>query len=230
VDDSSRPKRLARPSNVVVFELGGKLPRARKSLPHLYVTTTSRDPQDELHRLQDGAGPGWTKGDIRRVRQDLTPDLPPTRSRQRLDNRLRRTVDGLRSKGYAVNNQIVEYRVYVIDLDPDIEPALSRRGRRNKVIYVGYTSKSIEERYRQHKREGAGSRSLASRVVYKRGTGINRQLSLATVLFTKHDALLLEERLSKQLENRGYRVLGDGVTRARSRKQRRTDRSAAKGE
>jgi hypothetical protein len=119
--------------------------------------------------------------------------------------------------------QKAKYSVYVVKLDA---AKLFQKGRcpspETKCVYVGQTSKSPEERLKQHK---AGIR--AARVVRDYGVrlqpGITREIG---PFQTEREALRAERRLSNRLKaRRGYRVWG-GQGRplmAGSRARRRSD-------
>ena len=107
--------------------------------------------------------------------------------------------------------------MYVVDLDIENPTKLLNVGRLKRAVYVGQTSKSPEMRYLQHKKKSALDKSLASRVVLQRGVGLRHELMPKKQVFTKAAALKLEEDVSKELDKRGFRVFGDGMTRARTK-------------
>jgi hypothetical protein len=79
---------------------------------------------------------------------------------------------------------------------------------------VGQTSKTPEARYLQHKKQDGSKKNLSSRAVFQRGIGLNYGLMPLKNVYTKNAALRLEAELSLKLQKRGYRVFGDGLTRA----------------
>ena len=104
--------------------------------------------------------------------------------------------------------------MYVIDLDIDNPTKLKNIGKKKQAVYVGQTTKTPEARYLQHKKEDGSSKNLSSRVVFQRGIGLNYGLMPSKKVYTKDAALVLEAEISIKLHNRGYRVFGDGLTRA----------------
>lgn len=104
-------------------------------------------------------------------------------------------------QGYTVNGDKRVWSLYVIGLKRD-----QRSDDGNPAVYVGQTSKSIEERFKQHLLGGLENK--ASRVVTRRGDRILHDLIPRSKYFTQSDAQAAETRLGKRLEARGYRVYG----------------------
>ena len=199
--------------NIVVVELDKSLKRCSDK-PHLYVTFTSKDPGDFLEYLQAGNGPKWIGGRVVSLLPKLVPGFKPTRSVSVAKRRVKELCASLKAKGYAVNQDSEVYAVYVVDLDIDKPTKLKNIGKKKKALYVGQTTKTPEARYLQHKKQDGASRNLSSRVVFQRGIGLNYGLMPSKKVFTKDAALNLEAEISIKLHNRGYRVFGDGLTRA----------------
>ena len=199
--------------NIVVIELDGSFKKCTDK-PHLYVTFTSKAPEQLLEHLQAGNGPKWIRGRAVTLLPKLVPGFKPTRSTKVAKHRVRELVASLKSLGYAVNQDSIVYTVYVIDLDIDKPTKLKNIGRRGRAVYVGQTSKTPEARYLQHKKQDGSKKNLSSRAVFQRGTGLNYALMPVKNVYTKNAALRLEAELSLKLQNRGYKVFGDGLTRA----------------
>lgn len=199
--------------NIVVIELDGSFKKCTDK-PHLYVTFTSKAPEQLLEYLQAGNGPKWIRGRAVALLPKLVPGFKPTRSTKVAQHRVRELVASLKTLGYAVNQDSTVYTVYVIDLDIDNPTKLKNIGRRGKAVYVGQTSKTPEARYLQHKKQDGSKKNLSSRAVFQRGIGLNYGLMPVKNVYTKDAALRLEAELSLKLCNRGYRVFGDGLTRA----------------
>ncbi len=200
--------------NIVVIELDGSFKKCTDK-PHLYVTFTSKSPAQLLEYLQAGNGPKWISGRAVSLLPKLVPGFKPTRSVKVARQRVKDLSVSLKSSGYAVNQDSTVYAVYVIDLDIDLPTKLKNIGRRGKAVYVGQTSKTPEARYLQHKKQDGSKKNLSSRAVFQRGIGLNYGLMPSKNVYTKTAALKLEAELSLKLHNRGYRVFGDGLTRAR---------------
>ena len=199
--------------NIVVIELDGSFKKCTDK-PHLYVTFTSKEPKQLLEYLQVGNGPKWIRGRAVALLPKLVPGFKPTRSTKVAKHRVRELVASLKTLGYAVNQDSTVYTVYVVDLDIDLPTKLKNIGRKGSAIYVGQTSKTPEARYLQHKKQDGSKRNLSSRAVFQRGIGLNYGLMPLKNVYTKNAALRLEAELSLKLHNRGYRVFGDGLTRA----------------
>jgi predicted GIY-YIG superfamily endonuclease len=201
--------------SIVVIELDGSFKKCTDK-PHLYVTFTSKAPEQLLEYLQAGNGPKWISGRAVSLLPKLVPRFKPTRSVKVARRRVKDLSISLKSLGYAVNQDSTVYTVYVIDLDIDLPTKLKNIGGRGKAVYVGQTSKTPEARYLQHKKQDGSKKNLSSRAVFQRGIGFNYGLMPSKNVYTKTDALRLEAELSLKLHNRGYRVFGDGLTRART--------------
>jgi predicted GIY-YIG superfamily endonuclease len=199
--------------NIVVIELDGSFKKCTDK-PHLYVTFTSKEPKQLLEYLQAGNGPKWIRGRAVALLPKLVPGFKPTRSTKVAKHRVRELVASLKSLGYAVNQDSTVFTIYVIDLDIDKPTQLKNIGRRGRAVYVGQTSKTPEARYLQHKKQDGSKKNLSSRAVFQRGIGLNYGLMPSKNVYTKNAALRLEAELSLKLHNRGYRVFGDGLTRA----------------
>lgn len=199
--------------NIVVIELDGSFKKCTDK-PHLYVTFTSKEPKQLLEYLQAGNGPKWLRGRAVSLMPKLVPGFKPTRSVSVAKRRVKELCASLKAKGYAVNQDSEVYTVYVIDLDIDKPTKMKNIGKKKQAVYVGQTTKTPEARYLQHKKQDGSSRNLSSRVVFQRGIGLNYGLMPSKRVYTKDVALNLEAEISIKLHNRGYRVFGDGLTRA----------------
>ena len=202
--------------NISVMQLDETFDRCSDK-PHLYVTYTSKPPAKLLEHIQGGNGPRWINGRVVSLLPELVPNYKTTRSASIARRRVKDLTASLKERGYAVNQDSNVYTVYVIDLDIENPTKLLNVGRLQRAVYVGQTSKTPEMRYSQHKKRGALDKSLASRVVFQRGVGLRHELMPPKQVFTKAAALKLEEDVSKELDKRGFRVFGDGMTRARTK-------------
>ena len=202
--------------NITVMQLDETFDRCSDK-PHLYVTYTSKPPAKLLEHIQRGNGPRWIHGRVVSLLPELVPSYKTTRSATVARRRVKNLTASLKERGYAVNQDSYVYTVYVVDLDIENPTKLLNVGRLKRAVYVGQTSKSPEMRYLQHKKKSALDKSLASRVVLQRGVGLRHELMPKKQVFTKAAALKLEEDVSKELDKRGFRVFGDGMTRARTK-------------
>lgn len=111
-----------------------------------------------------------------------------------------------------------DYYVYVIGLRPEF--AKTRRARKanpdykegKPCVYVGYTSKTPEERYRQHITDYVNKKGhhLASRVVLKYGYKRNglrpRRYRKYNPISSQEEAKAVEIELAEKLRRKGYCV------------------------
>jgi hypothetical protein len=169
---------------------------------------TSMDPEERF-RLDRRPGARPRSG-IRdhglRLRPDLTPTAPPMSIEDALDAR-RELVTQLRRDGWGANGERRVWRLYVIELadevGPRVDPALPW-------VYVGQTSLTPEERFRQHSdgvRSGKGQ--LYSTWPHRFGVRLRPDLhDTEQVLFSQDDARLAESALAERLRGVGYSVKG----------------------
>ena len=196
--------------NLVVVEVAGQKRRVREK-PHLYVFRTQRSVKDSFARLNNGGGPNWVSGSELKLRLDLVPKYKQTSKLVVANERLDRLKIDLARKGFAINRDVSTWRVYVLDIDPDIAPAKGNRGKLEKVIYVVQTSATVERRLAQHQGRvlSKSGKFIGSRKVRNRNPLLNTRLSPKKVLFTKADALAFESKVHQRLEVLGYQVRGD---------------------
>jgi hypothetical protein len=109
------------------------------------------------------------------------------------------------------------YRVYVIELSKKVFTASTKFRLANpqfngvlQCLYVGMTSKTPAERFKQHKtgyinRKG---HKLSSNIVLKYGTYLRPSLyeHLNVKPMTRAEALMMEEKLAWELRRQGYAV------------------------
>jgi hypothetical protein len=105
------------------------------------------------------------------------------------------------------NTRPQEHWVYVIEL-PD---AVAQRDNPDReIVYVGMTSRTVEERFQQHL-HGHHSARVIKRVIR---LGLGSQLRLRPDLMRRagnpqpnqHEALIRERALARRLKRRGYTV------------------------
>lgn len=209
--------------NLVVIELEGAERRV-SGKPHLFVLRSQRMPEAVLKSLQEGKGPKWMQGHAKRLRPDLIPNFKPTRKKEVADSRVENLKTDLARKGFAINGDAKTWRVYVLDVDADVAPPIKNRGKLNKVVYVGQTSKEIEIRLKEHRGEALGKsgRYLGSRRTKGRNPTINKSLTPKRKCFSQMDAEKFETDYSHKLKRAGYRVLGDGLNHPEKKKRRQS--------
>jgi hypothetical protein len=189
--------------HTVIIELDSTLPRRDNGKPHLYICTSLSSAEVRLQQLRQGSGPRFTKGHCLSVFKNSPYSKPakdPTIAKRRLDE----TIEKYARLGHMVNNNQDEWHVYVIDLMQDHLEVKPKSGH----VYVGSTSKAVEERVKQHKTGTETSRGhrLSSRYVFQHFAGLNKSLSPKEKYFTSKAAEEKEERLAEELCRKGYLV------------------------
>lgn len=179
--------------------------------PCLYVTPSSQAPEKFFESLLLREAELSLPGSPKRLVQELVLSYKPSRSKEAIQRRLKETKERLDKLGYHV---FPHWRVYVLDVDPENPEPLLDRGKRNHVVYVGQTSKTIEARLLEHQgvRRGKDGRYLGGPSIEGRRPQLNTDLTPEERVFSKEDALAFETERSKKLKDAGYRVLGDGLT------------------
>lgn len=205
-----------KPRTIIVVELDETMPRRNPLLPHLYVANTVDNPESRFDFLLSGKGPDYARGTFLRLRLDLNPYDEPAVDEDVAARRLRSLKQGLTKDGYAINGIATTWHTYVVNLDP---AGMTDVGK--GYVYVGQTSHTPEERYAIHKgpKPEAPARDIRSKVVNKRGIGLNyelmKQLTPESPIFTHADALRLEKTWAKKLHSMGYRVEAGEATPGR---------------
>jgi hypothetical protein len=208
--NSQASAKRVKPYNLFIVELS-ELKGRSADKPHLYVTVTSSNTEKAFQRLLAGKGPDFVQGKVKRLRSDLVPSYPDTFEREEAERRLENLKVELSRKGFGVNGDSTVWVVYVLDIDPNVEPKILDRGKLGKVIYVGQTSTTRERRAEQHagKLLSKSEKYIGSRKTKGRNPVLNLELSPSEELYTKEDALAFETETHKRLERIGYKVLGD---------------------
>ena len=141
-----------------------------------------------------------------RPRLDLCANYPPAPTRNDAKRQQGKLARKLRRRGYRVNGNDTRHWVYVIELDDAVGP---KTGAPDKPwLYVGSTSKPVEERIREH-RDGVRNAKgpLFSKVAhrhFKRGRpDLYRDLE---VTYLREDAIRLEAQVADALRHEGYSV------------------------
>jgi Uri superfamily endonuclease len=189
--------------HVVIIELDSTLPRRDSKKPHLYIRTSLSTAEDRLGQLQRGAGPEFAKGHYVSVFAKA-PYSKPAKDPKIAKRRLEETIEKYARLGHLVNNNKSEWHVYVIDLKQDHLKTKPKSGH----VYVGSTSKTVNERVRQHQNGAKTSKGhrLNSKYVTEYFDGLNKSLSPTEKFFTSKSAEEKEERLAEELCRKGYLV------------------------
>jgi hypothetical protein len=126
------------------------------------------------------------------------------RSSEDAKEALTKLTQKLRSEGYTVNRNTKVWSVYVVELD---KTAVSNPGR--GYVYVGETSRTPEERFKQHcggTRHNNGP--LFSRVVRRYGIKLGPDLAPRNKYFNQASAKRGEKEHFELLKSKGFNVEG----------------------
>jgi len=189
--------------HIVIIELDSTLPRRDSKKPHLYIGKSLSSAEVRLGELQRGAGPEFAKGHYVSVFAKV-PYSKPAKDPKIAKRRLEETIEKYARLGHLVNNNKSEWHVYVIDLKQDHLKTKPKSGH----VYVGSTSKTVNERVRQHQNGAKTSKGhrLNSKYVTEHFDGLNKSLSPTEKFFTSKSAEENEERLAEELCRKGYLV------------------------
>lgn len=183
------------PYKIRVFELNDQEKRRDPMLPCLHVRI---DKFDRTGAIAEKAFPDWVV-DAKPVER---PDLSVEASFHKMGNARKRMsglVEKLSLRGHTVNRCKTVYRLYVIELEPNIEKDGEARA-----VYVGETAKSREDRFEEHAEGGI----RASRHVAKRGVKLRPDLTPRQEYYTRKASKGAELRLADRLREKGYAVYG----------------------
>jgi hypothetical protein len=188
---------------LIVIELDDLMPRRDPSKPNLYVTRSSTPPEKRFEIIQKGKKTHWYTNHIVQLRPDLAP-AKAYKSREDVKTACAKLVKKLRSQGFTVNRNTQVWNVYVIELD---ETAVTNPG--HGYVYVGETSRTPEERFKQH-RDGARNKKgrLYANVVKKHGVKLRPDLAPDTKFFDQASAKRGEKERFELLKSKGFNVKG----------------------
>ena len=196
-------RRQRQPRNwVIVVELDDVVPRRDPDKPNLYVGLTIEEPATRFERLKMGHGPAWLQGHLVGLRDDLTSG--PLFSRDEAERECRMAIRCLKSEGYTVNRDTRVWTVYVIEMDPK-----GCKDPGKGFMYVGETSKTPEERFKEHIKGKRNKRGrLYSRSVRKYGLVLRLDLAPETRYFDAASSKAAEKRWARKMKDEGYKVVG----------------------
>jgi hypothetical protein len=196
---------------VVVVEVDDSAaPRFHPDRPSLYITTTAGSAVSRVAQLLTGTrGPEVIRGHVVRDRPDLYARFPPKTARH-VNEQREHLVCRLIRRGHRVVGQ-AHHRVYVIELDP------SERypGFGGTWVYVGQSSRSPEDRFREHT-SGARNREDRGRLyndeVRRWGMRLLPQFYAHLHPSCTAQAEARELALARQLLAKGFKVTSDALT------------------
>lgn len=146
------------------------------------------------------------------------PFIRPTQSEEILAA-VKALRERLRCDGYTVHGDMTVWRLYAIELD---NPRHNWKDYPKGHLYVGQTSRAVEERIRQHREGHIGRRGhkLESRRCHKYFKEPRLDLlpkDFRQTLYCREDALIAEADLRIHFEAQGYRADG-GTERLKERR------------
>jgi hypothetical protein len=188
---------------LIVIELDDVVPRRDPSKPNLYVSKTVSSPEERFETIRRGKKKHWYTEHVKRLRADLT-NSRMYRSSEDAKKALTKLTQKLMSEGYTVNRNTKVWSVYVVELD---KTAVSNPGK--GYVYVGETSRTPEERFKQH---CGGTRNnngpLFSRVVRRHGIKLRPDLAPRNKYFDQASAKRGEKEHFELLKSKGFNVEG----------------------
>ena len=188
---------------LIVIELDDVVPRRDPKKPNLYVAKTVTQPEERFATIQRSKKKHWYTEHVIRLRTDLAKSRS-YKSSEDAKQALLKLTRKLTSEGYTVNRNTQVWTVYVIELD---KSAVTNPGK--GYVYVGETSRTPEERFRQH-REGARNKfgRLYAGVVKQHGVRLRPDLAPRKKHFDQASAKRGEKEHFELLKSRGFNVKG----------------------
>lgn len=188
---------------LIVIELDDVVPRRDPKKPNLYVAKTVTPPEERFATIQRSKKQRWYTDHVKQLRMDLT-NSKTYKSSEEAKQALSKLTRKLTSEGYTVNRNTQVWTVYVIELD---KTAVANPGK--GYVYVGETSKTPEERFKQH-RDGARNKHgrLYAGVVKQHGVRLRPDLAPRKKYFDQAAAKRGEKEHFEYLKSKGYNVKG----------------------
>ena len=198
-DENSAPQEYW----LFVIELDDVVPRRDPQRPNLYVAKTVTSPEERFATIQRSKKKHWYTEHVKRLRTDLVSSRT-YKSSEDAKQALTKLVKRLTSEGYTVNRNTQVWTVYVVELDGS---AVSNPGK--GYLYVGETSRTPEERFKQH-RDGARNKHgrLYAGVVKQHGVRLRPDLAPRKKYFDQASAKRGEKEHFDLLKSKGYNVKG----------------------
>ncbi len=191
----------AKEYSVVVLELDDAEPRRISSHPNLVVDKTYDPPKKRFDDLLQGKGKKkWYANRIVKLREDLMPEATFTTG-EKANDEMGKLKKSLKEQGFTVGQDQKIWQVYVIEL--------AKEGGPEKWVYVGVTSKTVEERFREHK-DGRRNKKgrLYNKEVKEHGDRLLYDLFPDENIFFTQDMGEAAEKLhAEKLESEGFTVV-----------------------
>ena len=192
----------AKEYSIIVLELDDAKPRRVPSHPNLAVIKTTQTPEKKFNDLRQGKSKknSWFNNRIVKLREDLMPTATFSMA-GKANVEMGKLKKNLKEQGFTVGQDQSIWRVYVIELIKEDGP--------EKWVYVGMTSKTIEERYLEHK-EGRRNRKgrLYNKEVKDHGVGLLPDLFPDENIFFSQEMGKTAEKLhAEKLQSEGFTVV-----------------------
>ena len=187
--------------SILVIELDDAEPPRIASHPNLVVIKTDQTPEEKFDDLLQGKGKKkWYQNRIVKLREDLMPEATFSTG-EKANKEMSRLKKNLQEQGFTVGQDQKIWQVYVIELEK--EDGLE------KWVYVGVTSKTVEERFREHK---DGRRNKKGRLYNKevKDHGVRLLYDLfpdENIFFTQGMGEAAEKIHAEKLESEGFTVV-----------------------
>lgn len=188
---------------LIVIELDDVVPRRDLKKPNLYVAKTVMKPEERFAFIQRSKKKHWYTEHTVQLRTDLA-NSRTYKSSEDAKQALTKLTRILTSDGYTVNRNTQVWTVYVIELD---KSAVANPGK--GYVYVGETSRTLEERFKQH-RDGARNKRgpLYAGVVKQHGVRLRPDLAPRKKYFDQASAKRGEKEHFELLKSKGFNVKG----------------------
>jgi hypothetical protein len=188
---------------LIVIELDDVVPRRDPNKPNLYVAKTVTPPEERFLAIQRSKKSHWYSEHILLLRQDMT-DSRRYKSSDAATEACANLIKKLSSAGYTVNRNTQVWTVYVIELDKAV---VTNPGK--GYVYVGETSRTPEERFKQHIEGVRNKRGrLYAGVVKQHGVKLRPDLAPRKKYFDQASAKRGEKEHFELLKSKGFNVKG----------------------
>lgn len=195
---------------VTTVELHDLGKRRHPDLPWVFLTYSASDPQRLLERLNSHKSKHWAKSHAKRILHQFSSG--PFKNKNLARKAKVKTQRELSANGYTVNRDQTIWSVYVIEMDQQQSPDPSR-----PYVYVGETTLTPEERFKQHIEGGTNKRGTIKLHSTKR-RHLMKKLRYDlfppdNISFTRAQSVQAEQRWIRHLKSLNYQVEGGHKTK-----------------
>ena len=188
---------------LMVVELYDVVERRDPQKPNLYVAKTISRPEVRFAAIQSSKKLSWYTKEIKKLRPDLAP-ATIFYSKKRADTAYKKLLKELGKQRFTVNKDTRVWSVYVIEINTTAIPNPGKG-----VFYVGETSKTPEERFKEHI-EGKRNKKirLYAPFVFKHKGKLRPDLAPKLKYFSQECSEKAEKEHLNLLKAQGYIVEG----------------------